>query len=264
MPHLSTDEADIHYKIIGDGTPLLLIAGLASDQASWGPVSPVLSKHFTLIAPDNRGAGQTKTKGPVAVDAMAHDCLALLDHLQITRAHVLGHSMGGVIAMALATTAPDRVDRLVLAASCAKRPARTISVVDTIHALRLQGVADEVWLRAFFHWLFKPAFFDNRNAVDAAIALSMAYPHAQSADDMRRQIDAISAYDASGLPARLSMPTLILAGEHDLMFSPAVVAESFKPAPRAKVEILPGAAHSMHWDQPADFARTVIAFLSAT
>ena len=263
MPHLSTDETDLHYKTAGKGAPLLLIAGLASDQASWGPVAPLLSKEFALIMPDNRGAGQTKTQGPVSIEAMARDYIALLDHLGLERAHVLGHSMGGVIAMTLAVMAPERVDKLVLAASCATRPAHAISVVDTILALREAGVTDELWLRSFFHWLFKPDLFENKNAVDAAIALSIAYPHAQSAGDMRRQIDAVRAYDASALPAKIDAQTLLLAGEHDLMFSPAEIADSFKDARQAALQILPGAAHSLHWDRPAAFAETVIAFLSA-
>ncbi len=262
MPVLSTDETDLHYKTAGDGAPVLLIPGLASDHASWGPVAPSLSKQFALIIPDNRGAGQTKTKGPIAIEAMARDYLALLDHLGVSRAHVLGHSMGGVVAMTLAAMAPDRVDRLVLAASCAMRPARAISIVDTIVALREAGAPDELWLRSFFHWLFHPAFFENKNAVDAAIALAIAYPHAQSTEDMRRQVDAIRAYDASALPSRIDAKTLILTGAQDLMFSPGDVAESFKEAKAAEFLTLANAAHSLHWDQPAQFVHNVGAFLS--
>ncbi|PQA87483.1 alpha/beta fold hydrolase [Hyphococcus luteus] len=263
MPVLNADDVALHYKTAGDGPPLLLIPGLASDHASWGPVAPLLSKNFALITPDNRGAGQTKTTGPVTIEAMARDYIALLDHLNIAQAHVLGHSMGGVIAMALTHMAPERVDRLVLAASCAKRPARAISVVDTILALREAGVSDELWLRSFFHWLFRPDFFDNKNAVDASIALAMAYPHAQSAENMRRQIDAIRAYDSSALPAKIDKDMLILTGAHDLMFAPAEVAESFADARHAEHRTLAGAAHSLHWDRPADFACNVIAFLCA-
>ncbi|WP_428408825.1 alpha/beta fold hydrolase [Hyphococcus sp.] len=261
MPRFSTKDADIHYETMGDGPPLLLIAGLASDNASWGPVSPMLSRHFKLMMPDNRGAGRTKTDAPLSIDAMAEDCAALLDHLEIDRAHVLGHSMGGVIAMTLAAKSPERIDRLVLAASCAKKPARTFSVIDTLLLLREAGVGDELWLRSFFHWLFKPKFFENKNAVDAAIALSIAYPYAQSVTDLRRQVDAVRTYDASALPAALQAETLLLAGEHDLMFSPEEIEDAFAAAPDARLHILPGAAHSLHWDDPAGFAESVIAFL---
>jgi len=261
MPVFSTSDADIHYEIAGDGPPLLLIAGLASDNASWGPVTPLLSKHFKLIMPDNRGAGRTRTAAPFSVEAMADDCAALLDHLQINRAHVVGHSMGGIIAMTLAARAPERIEKLVLAASCARTPARAISVIDTILLLRKAGAPQEHWLRSFFHWLFKPEFFENKNAVDAAIALSMAYPYAQSAEGMRAQVDMLRGYDASALPAALTSDTLLLAGELDLMFSPEDIKAAFEAAP-VRFEILPGAAHSLHWDDPAGFSSNVIAFLS--
>ncbi len=261
MPTLTTNDADIHYEVTGDGPPLLLIAGLASDSASWGPVTPLLSKHFTLIMPDNRGAGRTSSSTPLSIGAMAADYASLLDHLEIGKAHTLGHSMGGIIAMTLASRMPDRIDRLVLAASCARTPARAISVIDNLLMLREGGASQELWLRSFFHWLFKPKFFENRNAVDAAIALSMAYPYAQSVEDMRLQVDALRSYDASALPAALKSETLLLAGEYDLMFSPEEIKAAFAAAPAARLEILPGAAHSLHWDNPAGFSSTVIAFL---
>ena len=261
MPVLSLKDAEIHYETIGDGPPLLLVAGLSSDSASWGPVSPALSQHFTLIMPDNRGAGRTKTSAPISIETMAGDCAALLDHLKIDRAHVLGHSMGGIISMTLATKHPDRIDRLVLAASCATTPSRAVSVIDTILLLREAGAPHEHWLRSFFHWLFKPGFFDNKNAVDAAIALSMAYPYAQSVEDMRRQVDALREYDASSLPAAVKAETLLLAGEHDLMFSPEEINAAFTATPSARLEILKGAAHSLYWDNPAGFAAAVTAFL---
>ena len=262
MPVLNKNDVQLHYVVAGEGPSLLLIAGLASDHASWGPVAPTLAKHFTLIMPDNRGAGQTRCDAPISINAMAEDIAALLDHLAIERAHVLGHSMGGIIAMKLAASAPKRIDRLVLAASCARTQARAVSVVDNILALREAGAPQEHWLRAFFHWLFKPEFFDNRNAVDAAIALSIAYPHAQSTENMRRQIDALRHYDASSLPAAIEAKTLLLAGELDLMFSPHNIESAFSAARNGRMTVLPGAAHSLHWDAPQAFCETVTGFLS--
>ncbi len=262
MPVLNNSDVHLHYETVGEGPPLMLIAGLASDHASWGPVTPTLAKHFTLIMPDNRGAGQTRCGAPISINAMADDIAALLDHLSIERAHVLGHSMGGIIAMKLAASAPKRIARLVLAASCAQTQARAVSVVDNILALREAGAPQEHWLRAFFHWLFKPEFFENRNAVDAAIALSIAYPHAQTTENMRRQIDALRHYDASGLPAAIETETLLLAGELDLMFSPHNIESAFSAARNGRMTVLPGAAHSLHWDAPQAFCETVTGFLS--
>lgn len=261
MPYLTTTDADFYYETTGDGPPLLLIAGIASDHASWGPVAPTLAKHFKLVMPDNRGCGQTKSEGPISIPAMASDCSALLDHLSIGRAHVLGHSMGGAIALTLAAHAPTRIDGLILAASAAKIPARTISVIDTLAALRDAGVSDEHWLRSFFHWLFRPSFFDRKNMVDAAIALAIAYPHAQSLEDMRRQIEATRDYDNQRLFGAIAARTLLLSGEHDLMVSPGEIERSFADLPDKELQTLADAAHSLHWDQPAAFSAAVRAFL---
>jgi pimeloyl-ACP methyl ester carboxylesterase len=263
MPVLRANDIDLYYEIAGAGPPLMLIAGLGSDRASWGPVAPALARHFTLIMPDNRGAGQTRTNSPITIAAMASDCAALLDHLDIERADVLGHSMGGLIAMTLAATEPQRINRLALAACSAKTPARAVSVIDTILALREGGASDEHWIRSFFHWLFNPNFFENKNAVDAAIALSIGYAHAQTADNMRRQIDAMRTYDASGLPAMIASQTLLLTGELDLLFSPAEIEAAYAPAPESKLDVIAGAAHSLHWDKPAAFCEAVLRFLGS-
>jgi len=262
MPTVSHNGAEIYYETMGDGPPLLLIAGVMSDNASWGPIKPLLAKRYTLIMPDNRGCGRTRSEGAIAVDDMAGDCIALLDALGHDDAYVLGHSMGGAIALTLEKIAPARVKKLALAAAAAKPSARTVSMIDNILSLREAGAPQEHWLRAFFHWLFAPSFFENKNAVDAAIALSIAYPYGQSLEDMRRQVETIRAFDGRPLVAGLAAKTLLLAGELDHMAPPALIAEAYSNARHARLEILPGAAHSLHWDQPAAFAAAVSAFFS--
>lgn len=260
MPTLSLADAELHYEITGDGPPLVLIAGLASDAQSWGPIAPRLATRFTLIMPDNRGCGRTKTQAPAfSIETMADDVAALLDALSIDAAHVLGHSMGGAIAQSLAAQHPDRVRRLILAASAAAAPARTGSVIDTLLALRESGVDETVWHRLFFHWLFAPSFFENAAAVDAAIAMARAYPHAQSPADMRRQVEAIRSFNADNLPP-LAAPTLSLAGEDDLLTPPSLMAAQKQAFPHSRSQTLSGAAHSLHWDQPEPFCRAVFDF----
>ena len=260
MPTLSLADAELHYEIIGDGPPLVLIAGLASDAQSWGPVAPTLAQRFTLIMPDNRGCGQTKTQAPAfSIETMADDVMALLDALSIDAANVLGHSMGGAVAQTFAARRPERVRRLVLAASAAAAPARTGSIIDSLLELRESGVNETVWYRLFFYWLFAPAFFENAGAVDAAIAMARAYPHAQSPADMRRQVEAIRSFNADTLPP-LAAPTLLLAGEDDLLTPPGLMTTQQQAFSHSRSQTLSGAAHSLHWDQPEPFCRAVFDF----
>lgn len=262
MPDISVNGISLHYERAGAGPPLLLIAGLASDSASWAPVAPLLAARADLIMPDNRGSGRTNADGAaIGLDAIAADCAALLDHLEIGKIDVLGHSMGGVIAMILAAERPHRVGKLIVAATAPVAPARTVSIVDTLTALRESGLPEIHWYRSFFHWLFRPGFFDDKKAVDAAIAMARAYPYAQTEEDMRRQVEASRAFDGVGLPARIAAPTLVLAGAEDLMFPTAGVEAAFGDLQNRRIKVLPDAGHSLHWDQPRAFAEAVLDFL---
>lgn len=261
MPKLKTNNAELHYEIAGEGPPLLLIAGLASDGQSWAPVKPILEKRFTLIMLDNRACGQTKDDGSsLSLELMAGDAVALLDHLSIDNANVLGHSMGTAIATTLTARRPTRVGKLVLAAGALETPPRAASVIETLLVLREAGVDENAWYRSFFHWLFSPDFFQNKNAVDAAVAMSRAYPYAQSVQDMRRQYEAVIAFDADHLPP-VNADTLLLAGECDILVPPTAVENTRKFITTAKMQSLPDAGHSLHWDAPEAFAKAVIAHL---
>ena len=99
----------------GSGPPLLLIQGLGYARWSWEPVLPGLAERFRVISFDNRGIGESdKPAGPYTAREMADDALQVLDEAGVERAHVLGASLGGMIAQELAVAAPERVERLVL------------------------------------------------------------------------------------------------------------------------------------------------------
>lgn len=264
MPKLQIADAEIHYEVDGVGPPLLLLAGIASDGQSWAPIKPLLGQHFTLISMDNRACGQTKDDGAaITIERIADDAVALLDHLSIERADIVAHSMGTAIAMALAARHPERAGKLVLAAGAAETPSRAASVIETLLALREAGIDENAWYRSFFHWLFKPDFFENKNAVDAAVTMSRAYPYAQSVEDMRRQYEAVRAFAAADLPP-IHAGTLLLAGEFDILVPPAAVETTREFIASAEIQILPGAGHSLHWDAPQAFADAVITFLEKT
>lgn len=111
MPEFTRDVASIHYELLGEGPPLLLVAGTASDGASWGPLLPLLTGH-RLILIDNRGSGRTRCEGALSHDEMIEDCAALLDHLGIEKADVVGHSLGAFLSLGLAARHPDRVSKV--------------------------------------------------------------------------------------------------------------------------------------------------------
>ncbi len=262
MPYLSANGIDLHYQTAGEGKPLLLIAGFGSDSASWAPVAPALSRSRRLIMPDNRYCGRTRATG--ATDSLrncADDCVALLDRLGLRHVDVIGHSMGGLIAMDLAADRPDRVGKVIIAASHPRPGAHARAVIENLVALREAGAPDEHWQRSFFTWVFSRHFFNDTRAVEAAIALAIGYPHKQSVDDMRRQCDLLQGADLSTSLEKISAKMLAIAGEDDLLFPLADMRQCYAALPNSAFEVLPDAAHSVHWDQPEAFVSAVSRFL---
>lgn len=262
MTMISIDDLDLYCEMTGDGPPLLMIAGLASDSQSWATVAPLLSSSHRLIMPDNRAVGRTRPlDAPVSVERMAEDCVALLDFLNLDRVPVLGHSMGGMVAMRLAARWPDRVNRLIVAASGPERSARRVSLVDTLVALGEAGISDELWFKSLFHWLFAPPLFDDPAQVNNAIELAANYPYRQPISAMRRQVDAIAEFDAGDTAEHIIAPTLAILGGKDLLFPSQEASHALKSIRDIRIEILPDAAHSLHWDDPEGFSRHVMTFL---
>ncbi len=259
MPDFHNNGASVHYELIGSGPPLLLIAGIASDNASWGPLIPLLADRFRLIAIDNRGAGRTKVDGPIELTDMVDDCAALLDHLQLDRVDVVGHSMGGMIGLRLAARHPARVARLVTLASGAMSNARRVLFQDMARLGFITPRGD--WFRLLYQWLFSDPFFAEEKTVADAAAASAAYPHRQSPADFARQVAAIERAGPFTTQQAIRCPVLSISAALDLLAPQARVDELHKmigTITRAQVD---GAAHSIHWERPNETAALIRDFL---
>jgi len=141
----------ISWESTGTGAPLLLIQGLGYARWGWDPVVPALAEHFRVVTFDNRGIGESdKPSGPYSARDMAADAAQVLDEAGVEHAHLLGASLGGMIAQELAVAAPDRVERLVL---CCTTPGGADAVAMPEVTVRLlqeaATLAPEVALRRF-------------------------------------------------------------------------------------------------------------------
>ena len=256
MPHLTTNGVELYYEIHGEGEPLLMLAGFASDSQSWAPILPTLATRY-------RAAGRTRPiDAPLSSAAMASDYAALLDALEIDSAHVVGHSMGGRLAMHMAANHGERVDRLVLLATSAQLHSRGLSIIDNITSLREAGAADELWLTSLFHWLFRPQFFDDPRQVEAALAMAIAYPHMQPASAMRAQANFLREEEFNVALENIHSPTLAILAAGDLLLPFAEASASLRSIPQIEVEGIENAGHSVHWDAPERIASRIVAFLA--
>lgn len=267
MPRFERDGLSLHYRrqgpASGRGTPLLLLAGMTSDAASWQPVWEALAERFDLIAPDNRCTGQTLPM-PVATsrELMLDDTLALLDHLGLERVSVLGHSMGAMLGWALAAAAPDRVEALVAAGGFPEVPPVRVDFFRTLSRLR-ETSEPATWYRLLFHALFSPAFFADPQRVEAAAIGALAYPHQQTPEALAVQSAALASFIPSPDLERIRCPVLALTGELDIFTTPAALAARHAGDPRVRVTTLPEAAHALHWEAPDAFVERVTTFLGA-
>ncbi len=258
MPDLTLPDVTLHFEVDGSGPPLLMIAGMVSDSASWAPLVPLLSPHFTLIRPDNRTTGRTiPADAPVSIALYAQDCAALLEHLEIPAAHIIAHSMGGMIAMKLMQMAPQKIASLTLAATAPLRLARNLALFRALLAIRQSDAPPETWLHAFFPWLFAPSVYEMPGAVEDATAAALAYAHKQTVIGMARQLDALEAYLPTPLPSELPVPTQALLAEDDMLV-PLVQAQAALRGVRK--HIISNAGHSLHWDAPQVVADHLKAF----
>jgi pimeloyl-ACP methyl ester carboxylesterase len=257
MPEFNRGTATIHFDILGAGRPLLLIAGTASDSASWGPLLPLLPDR-QLICIDNRGSGRTNVEGPLSHADMIEDCAALLDHRGLGATDVVGHSLGGFLGLGLAATRPAKVARLVTMGSGLLTP-RTRAIFSDLSRLYFT-VPPEDFFRLLYPWLFSDPFFADPANVAAATKASTDYPYRQSPGDFARQIAAMdrpARYEMSNISA----PVLAIAGTLDLLAPPASVAAAHAAIPDHRVATIDGAAHSIHWEKPVEAARVIAEFL---
>ena len=115
MPKATIGDIEIYYEEHGSGEPLIMVLGLGQDIATWGFQIEELSKHLRLIVFDNRDSGKSsRCRDNYTTESMAQDIIGLMDHLKIEQTHLLGTSMGGMIAQHVALTAPERLKSLIL------------------------------------------------------------------------------------------------------------------------------------------------------
>src|SRR5437764_634277 len=182
MPYIKVNDIRMYYEIHGDGEPLVLIVGLATDISEWEGIIGWLAKKYQVLAFDNRGAGRTdKPDTPYSIEMMADDTAGLMQTLGMERAHLLGISMGGRIALALALRYPERVRRLVLVSTSAR--------------------SIKNWRRYFFGILSSAPIFRSK------------YPQPHYA--FMRQRQASFVYNCTDKLHVLQIPTVILHGKKD-------------------------------------------------
>ena len=257
---------ELYYQVHGDGPPLVLVMGIGYDSSLWRLAQvPALSMKFRMVLVDNRDAGRSsKASHSYEIADMADDLAGLLDALGIPRAHLLGLSMGGMIAQEFALRHADRLDRLVLAGTGAA-PAR--SAIDPIRIwswVKANDATGEVFGGQQFFSLFSTAFLRDHQAVRDTAELLASNPYPMSPEAYGRQAEAYLQFDALDRLAAITAPTLVVVGEQDLLTPPWIAREVADAIPAARFEVIrgSGSSHLAPIERSDDFNRLVSDFLT--
>ena len=252
----------IAWERQGSGTPLLLIHGLGYARWGWEPVLPGLAAQFDVILFDNRGIGESDAPpGPYTAAEMADDAIQVLDEAGVDRAHVVGTSLGGMVAQELALGYPERVDRLVLACTTPGGPKAHPMPQQTV-ALMAEAATLEpaVALRRFVENALAPATVtEHPELVDRIMAHRLAT--AQQPAAWAAQAAAGATFDAFDRLGALAAPALVQHGDEDVVVDPRNADVLVELLPDARLERLPETGHLFFWEAPERFVSSVSAFL---
>jgi len=274
MATATVDSIELYYEEHGRGDPLLLIMGLAADSTAWMFQVPDFAERHRTITFDNRGVGRSsKPPGPYTIHQMADDAAGLLDALRIARAHVLGVSMGGMIAQELALRHPERVRGLVLACTYPEpdveverqREFGMTQFGGTVTAsgemrIDLSALDPIMFFQHLLPRVFNQSFID-RELPRLMQLFSGALQYGFSMEAILGQVEAVMGHRATDRLHLIEAPTLVITGDADLLISPANSDVLARSIPGAKLVKVPGGSHGFNFETPEIFNRAVLDFL---
>ncbi len=267
MPKVYANGINIAYEINGTGHPLVIIAGVGYGKWFWHKIVPGLATHFQVITFDNRGAGESdKPDGPYTVAQMGADTAGLLDALNIKRAYVMGHSLGGYIAQELIVTRPDLVGKLILA-STNFGGNQVIPITPEAMKVLTDRSGDPVELvKRGIAIATAPGFAERQMQVVQELLqyrFTNPVPPAQYAAQVAAGAGTM-AYTDEIVDARMKaiqVPTLILFGEFDRVVPPGNGDLMARKIANARVVILPGVGHIFPIEDSAATVDALVNFL---
>lgn len=250
--------ATISYRLDGppDAPPVLLLNSLGADLSMWDRVAARLSERYQVVRFDARGhGGSSATPAPYDMETLGGDALALLDELGVSRAHVMGISLGGMLAMWIAGRHPERVDRLVLA-STAARIGTTELWQARADAVRTGGTAAVA--AAVMERFFSSGFREAQPSVVARFESSLeGFP----AEGYVGACLALRDADLVAEVRTIAAPTLIVAGTADVSTPVAELRRLHEEIVGSRLVVIDGAGHLSAVEQPESFTDAVERFL---
>jgi len=251
MPKVKINDIQIYHEVHGEGFPLIMIMGLSANIDWWNPhLIEELSKKFRLVIFDNRGAGRTDISDKkYTIKLFADDTARLMDALGISRAHVLGISMGGMIAQELVLNYHEKVEKLVLCSTTCGGPKSVSPSQEALEMLTAEKnmLSEEEVARMIMPFLLTSDFIaNNPDLVEFRIRQILKVPISNEA--YIRQLNAIIKFDTYERLPQIKVPTLILHGKRDALMPPENASILAKAIPNTQLVYLENSAHELAED----------------
>jgi 3-oxoadipate enol-lactonase len=260
MAFVENQGARIYWDEQGRGEPVLLIMGLGYSSVMWHRTRPALTARYRTIVLDNRGVGRSDTPpGPYSIRLMASDAAAVLDAAGSESAHIIGVSMGGMIAQEFALQYPQRVSSLILGCTAAGGPTAVRAEAEATEMLTMRGkMSREQAAEAAV-----PFIYDRntpRERIDEDLAIRR--PWFPSPEGYWAQLQGILGWEAYTRLDQITARTLVMHGESDRLVPPGNASLIAGRIPGAKLIIIPSAGHLFITDQPEAANRAILEFLA--
>jgi pimeloyl-ACP methyl ester carboxylesterase len=268
MPHATIDGVRINYNEAGEGEPLLLIMGYGMPGDAWLGSLPFLHG-FRAIYYDNRGTGQSdKPPGPYTITQMADDAAGVLAHLGISRAHVYGVSMGGMIAQELTLRRPEKVRALVLGCTTCGGEQATLAepavIEELVDLMANMGQPDPArWVDRQLPLLFTPEWIEANPGVRDMMTMLVPLMPPTPPETARYAMEGLFDWGTYDRLPQIGAPTLVVHGDRDVLIpveNAYVLAERI---PGATLHVVAGAGHGYPAQDPVGVHQLVTDFLRA-
>jgi aminoacrylate hydrolase len=258
MPTTERDGCRLHWETYGSGPPLVLAAGLGGAASWWHRNISALAEHFTVLAFDQRGTGRSSRVIVDSVEQMSADLIAILDAAGFDRVAFLGHSTGGAIGVATALDYPDRLTALAIYASTTCGDAYRRRIFDLRRDL-LAHLGAPSYAR-FTSLLLYPPYWINANEerlgeLEAAAASQLGDATVQSS-----RLNAILEFDRRKELGNLTLPTMVLCCEDDILTPAYFSREYARLIPHARLLLVPRGGHAYAQTEPSEFNETMVKF----
>jgi len=260
MPHAQVNGVNLYYEIYGEGDPVIMIGGLGSQLQSWTTQVPIYSKHFKVVVFDNRGSGKSdKPQERYSTEDMAHDTASLMTALEIESAHVVGKSMGGMIAQWLAINYPEKVQKLVLGCSSASRDEVGNEILRMGREIAAKMGTKTVWLMALYLGYTREYIEENLATIKGIVSSVPENPDALKG--YIGQSFACEGHNTLDLLNKISSQTLVMLGETDLIASPKCSRVLADLIPNSELKVFSGVGHGFWRERQEDVDSLVLDFL---